>query len=346
MSATSYAVLTKTRSKFGKRLTDKDYTALLACQSVTEVMSYLKSYTHYSEALRDVNEREIHRGRLEALLRQNLFYEFGSLCRYDLGGIGTGFSKYVIQLIETEQIVRFLILLHANSTERFIYQFPAYFLKHTNIDINRLANTTSYEEFLSVISDSPYYSILNKFKPDETGMLEISKIENDLMEYVYKNVLTAISKNTKGQEQRELLSFFQTIIDYNNFSRILRLKKYYNLSPEEIKENLFTTFSTINPKVLDMMCNAESSAEVFSVMQNTHTGKLIDKLGYVYASDITPRVKYRLARKNMHFSNNPSVMMISYMFVTETELMNVISLIEGIRYKLDTKTIQSMLIYS
>ena len=68
MPSTSYAVLTKARSKFGKRLTEKDYSNLLACQNVTEVMSYLKSNTHYSAALRDINEREVHRGRLEVLL--------------------------------------------------------------------------------------------------------------------------------------------------------------------------------------------------------------------------------------------------------------------------------------
>ena len=345
MSATSYAVLTKARSKFGKRLTDKDYSGLLACQSVAEVMAYLKSYTHYSEALRDVNERDVHRGRLEALLRQNLFYEFDSLCRYDTG-LGSGFSTYVIGTIEVEQIVRFLILLHSNSTDKFIYQFPAYFLKHTDIDIKRLANATSYEEFLSVLSSSQYYSILKKYSPDEKGRLPISRIENDLNEYVYKNLLDTINKNTKGQERNELTSLFKTIIDYNVFSRILRLKKYYNLSPDAIKANLFTKYCDISPKIIDMMCAADSSAEIFSIMQSTHTGKLIDKIGYVYASDISPRVKYRIARKNMHFSNNPSVVMISYMFVSETELMNVISLIEGIRYKLDSRTIQSLLIYS
>ena len=93
------------------------------------------------------------------------------------------------------------------------------------------------------------------------------------------------------------------------------------------------------------MCKAESSGEVFTIMQSTNNGRLINKIGYVYASDISPRVKYRLARKNMRFSNNPSVVMISYMFVSETELMNIICLIEGIRYKLDTKKIQSLLIY-
>ena len=37
--------------------------------------------------------------------------------------------------------------------------------------------------------------------------------------------------------------------------------------------------------------------------------------------------------------------MISYMFLSETELMNIICLIEGIRYQLDTKIIQSLLIH-
>jgi V/A-type H+-transporting ATPase subunit C len=345
MAVTSFAVLTKARSKFGKRLTEKDYSNLLACQSVAEVMSYLKSYTHYSEALRDINERDVHRGRLEALLRQNLFYEFSALCRYDTG-MGTGFSEYVVQTIEVEQIVRFLVLLNSNSTDKFIYQFPAYFLKHTSIDINKLANAKNYEEFLKALSNSQYYSILKQFSPDEKGRLEISKIENKLNQYIYKNIMELIKKHTKGQERQELSSLFYSIIDYNIFSRILRLKKYYKLSPEAIKENLFLDFCDINSKAIDMMCRAESSGEVFSIMQSTHTGRLIDKIGYVYASDITPRVKYKLARKNMHFSNNPSVVMISYMFVTETELMNVISLIEGIRYKLDSKTIQSLLIYN
>lgn len=345
MAATSYAVLTKARAKFGKRLTEKDYQSLLSCQSVAEVMSYLKSYTHYSDALRDMNERDVHRGRLEALLKQYHFYEFDSLCRYNIG-LGDGFSDFIINVVEVEQIIRFIILLQSNSTDKFIYQFPAYFLKHTTIDINSLANAKTYDELLSILSTSEYYNILKEYKPDEKGRLRVSEIENRLNELVYSTLLEEIEKNTKGDEQEELFNLFSTLIDYNLFSRILRLKKYYNLPADEIKKNLFTKHSSISSKVIDMMCRAESSAEVFSIMQSTHTGKLISKIGYVYASDISPRIKYRISRKNMHFSNHPSVVMMSYMFVSGIELMNVVTLIEGIRYKLDSKTIQSLLIYS
>ena len=137
---------------------------------------------------------------------------------------------------------------------------------------------------------------------------------------------------------------FHTINDYSIFSKILRLKKYYNLSPEVIRTNLLPEYCDLSPKIIDKMCAAESSAEVFKIMQSKGCGRLISKIGYTYASDISPRVQYRLAKKNIHFSNNPSVVMISYMFLAETELMNIICLIEGIRYQLDTKTIQSLLI--
>jgi V/A-type H+-transporting ATPase subunit C len=36
--------------------------------------------------------------------------------------------------------------------------------------------------------------------------------------------------------------------------------------------------------------------------------------------------------------------MAAFMFLSETELMNVISLIEGVRYRLDPKHIRSLLI--
>lgn len=336
-------MLTKARAKFGKQLKERDYNNLLACQSVAEVMVYLKSHTHYAKVLADVNERDVHRGRLEMLLRQNLFNEFDALCRYD-SDVSTGFSQFVIEQTEVEQILRFLILLSSNSTEKFIFQFPAFFAKHTEIDINRLANAVDYNEFLAALSSSPFYKLLKDFKPDENGKLPVSEIEMKLYGYVYKNLLDLVLSKTKGQEKAELKSLFFTINDYMIFSRILRFKKYYDLPPEKIKENLFLRYTNISPRLLDAMCSAESTAEVFSIMQSSGTGRMINRIGYNYAGDIPPRVKYKLAKRNIHFSVNPSVVMISFMFTCETELMNIISLIEGIRYKVDTKTIKSLLI--
>lgn len=344
MSNTSYAVLAKARAKYGKFLSDRDYASLTACQSVTEVMVYLKSHTHFASALSDVNDRDVHRGRLEQLLRQYLFDEFDSLCRYD-SGISAGFSRYFVEKTEVEQIIRFLVLLNSNSTDKFIFQFPAFLSKHTEIDVNALANARDYNEFLAALSNTSYYELLKDYAPDEKGRLPVSQMEDVLYGHILRHMTELIRKKTKGSEQHELLTMFRTISDYSIFSRILRLKKYYQLSPEVIRANMLTEFSSLNPKIVDKMCEAQSSGEVFQIMQSTGCGRLIGKIGYKYASDITPRVKYRLAKKNIHFSNNPSVVMISFMFLSETELMNVISLIEGVRYQHDPKTIMSMIIH-
>lgn len=341
--STSYAVLAKARSKYGRFLSDRDYASLLACQSVAEVMVYLKSHTHFASVLDEVNERDVHRGRLEQLLRQYLFNEFDSLCCYD-SNVSEGFSRYVIERTEVDQIIRFLVLLNANATERFIFQFPNFLAKHSELDVYRLANAHDYNDFLEALRPTPYYDLLNPYKPDAKGILPVSDMENKLYQYILRDMMELINKKTRGSERRELKSMFMTMNDFSIFSRILRLKKYYHLPPDVIRANMLPEFSTLSPKLIDRMCEAETSAEVFQIMQSTRCGRMITKIGYNYASDITPRVQYKLAKKNIHFSNNPSVVMISFMFLSEIELMNVISLIEGIRYQLDQNTIQSLLI--
>jgi V/A-type H+-transporting ATPase subunit C len=67
---TSYAVYTRAKAKYGKRLKEKDYKALLNCRSVPDVMAYLKSNTHYIDAFGEANERGMRRGLFESLLRQ------------------------------------------------------------------------------------------------------------------------------------------------------------------------------------------------------------------------------------------------------------------------------------
>ena len=56
----------------------------------------------------------------------------------------TPFSRYVVEKTEVEQIIRFLVLLNSHSTEKFIFQFPAFLSKHTELDVNKMANARDY----------------------------------------------------------------------------------------------------------------------------------------------------------------------------------------------------------
>ena len=69
----SSAVISKARSKYGRRITDRDYKALIKCSNVAGVVNYLKNHTHYSDILNKINETEVHRGQLETLIKQKIF---------------------------------------------------------------------------------------------------------------------------------------------------------------------------------------------------------------------------------------------------------------------------------
>ena len=78
------AIIAKIKTKYGKRLTEKDYRAMVKCESVGDVVQYMKSYTHYQMFLDKVSN-DIHRGNLEQLIRERQFEELLTLCKYNQG---------------------------------------------------------------------------------------------------------------------------------------------------------------------------------------------------------------------------------------------------------------------
>ncbi len=341
--STTYAVMAKARAKYGKRLKDKDYKNLLGCKSVAEIMVYLKSYTHYANALKEINEHDVHRGMLEKLLKQNLYYDFSSLCSYETG-VGSTFSTYITRKTEVELLINYLTLLNSNSSKDFIFRFPAYFDKHASFDLNHIANAKSYDEFLTELEKSPYYSTLSKYKPYDNGILPLNKIENQLYSIVYKDLYNGINKNCPKVEQDELLSLFNAILDYENFIRIIRLKTYYNMTPLEIKANLLP-FGSLKENQTDALCNAQNAKEAFEVMCSFRQGYYINKSNDFKTNNLVQKIKHKKSVKNIYYSSSPAAVMISYMFATEIELSNITCLIEGARYNVDSKKIESLLIY-
>lgn len=344
-SYASNAIISKARTMYGKRLTAKDYTSLLSCGTVPEVLSYLKGHTKYAPLLNSISERDVHRGQLELILRQQLFYDFAALCRYEISS-GEHFSQYIIMRTEIEQIMHFLMLLNSGKAEEYLYALPMYFESHTTIDLKALAKARTYEEFLETLgTHNKYRSILSGYKPKNGEPLDMPAIENALYTHLYQTVFEIIDQFTKGKQKRELRHIFTSHIDLTNFVRILRLKKYYHLDSDKIKTQLLP-FGTLRDAQLEAMCRADSSKEVFAIMGNTAPGRMISKMEYNYAGEISERGKYDLGRKNIHFSSYPAVVLMSYIFLEEAELSNVVNIIEGVRYKVEPDTIKSLLIYS
>lgn len=339
----SGAVIAKIKSKYGKKIKYEDYRNLINSNSLSEVISYLKNNTYYKDALSQVNPDNVHRGQLELLLEQNLFYDLGALYKYETG-ITSYFGNFLKQNYEIKQIVRYLTFLGGGKHKDYFMEMPMYFDQYTEIDLERLSLSKNYDEFLDALKKSPYNGILKKFKPKKNENLKMPEIEDALYTYMYGEMYKVIENMTDRIEQQELRKMFDMIIDHLNFVRIIRLKGYYNQPPEEIKSHLLP-FGSLKEKQINLMLNAENDDEVIKIIDTLPQGKLFSKVDYNYIGATSVMVRYKLCKNNMYHSTSPSVIAISYFFLCLIELENIINIVEGVRYKLEKEQIDKLLVY-
>lgn len=338
----SNVVLSKARAMYGKRLIKQNYDDLLACQSVGEVAVYLKNNTVYGKVLSGIEESEIHRGQLEAKLRQKLLEDYASLCHYEIT-VGEHFAQYFIERNEIDQILHVILLLDAGMPEEYLFNMPSYLLRHTKIDLKSLSKIKNFEDLLRALGHTEYRRILDSFHPDENGWINYTGIESALYSYLYFNMFKIIQKYTRGETTTQLNDILKSFIDLTNFTRIVRLKISYHSDPEFIKKALFP-YGTFSERLLDKMIEAESEDEMTKVLETTEIGKRTMKFEHGYAGEIQRRMNFHNCHHYIDFSTHPSVVLISYIFTSEAEISDIITIVEGIRYRLATDEIKKLLI--
>ncbi|MBQ6570574.1 MAG: V-type ATPase subunit [Clostridia bacterium] len=334
------AVLTKSRCMYGKRLKEEDYNALCACRSVSEVAFYLKTRTHYSDALQNLDEGTVHRRKLEELLFIKEFEEFARLCRYEFAG-DEGFSEYIIMTVEIKEILRFLRLLFAGSPSEYLLSLPVYFASHSSVDLYALSRAKSFSEFLDIADRSRYRKAFRPFKGVENP--DFVSIEHALYGYMYSRLLEIVAARKSGDERAELENIFSTLLDTKNFLHIYRLKKYYNSDENIIRTLLFGGSHKIKKDIHEAMITAPDAQTVLDLMKTrTPYAKYFEEKG-VTPDNIYSRIKFHTAKKYIHYSVNPSVVMLSYIMLSQIELGNIVNIIECVRYGLPQEETAEMI---
>ena len=78
-------------------------------------------------------------------------------------------------------------------------------------------------------------------------------------------------------------------------------------------------------------------------MAKTSPGKRYLKNQEAFEDDIPLRVQYSTCRHAIHFSTHSPVVMLSYIFIKQAEIYDIINIIEGIRYQLPPSRISKLL---
>ena len=185
-----------------------------------------------------------------------------------------------------------------------------------------------YRKIIAFINDTGIKSYLNCFFIKRNLPVQALTAAADL--HYYTNLWKAGSRLLMGTNKSAAQAVNGTGIDMQNLIRIYREKKYYKQAAGSIYKYILPINYKVPPEIIISLTEAENEAAVTAVIKSTCYG--------AYFSD-TQRVEesfhealsaaHRRAQKKHRNSIAP---ILYYLYRKETELKNLISIYEGVKY--------------
>lgn len=339
------AVLAKVHALYGQRIKESDFTKLASCPDLAAVTSYLKNDTYYKESLLEVNEETVHRGQLESLLHKRVLGICLDLIRFSPED--HIFLTFYTRTNEIQQILIVLRYLSSGEMDRYINSMPLYFNRYMCFDLQEMSQIHSFHDLLSVLQKTPYYNVLLKHRPQSSESIEVPACERDLLAFFYSQLFATIDKNYRGAVKNQLLSIFSFQLDYHNISIIYRLKYFFHYSPQQILPLIVPGKTSLSKALYGRLMEAEDVTSFFQILEQKSS---LSREFLEHTPNELPHITHQLskmrkysAKKFFSFSHYPAVATISYLTLLETEVSNLIHIIEGIRYHVPPSEIQSSL---
>lgn len=334
---TANVIATKLRALYAKKLTVKDYEQLVNQYSIAGVINYLKNETPYKSALESCNENSIHRGQFELLLKIAIFEQYTKFIHYKLPD-EVNIFKYMILQNEMEQMVTAIRLFNIGKMQKYAVDLPVFLLKYTKMDLKKIASVQSYEDLVNIAKGTVYYEPLKICRP-ENGKIDVVRCETELRKAFYKTILSKINK--KDERTKSAILF---TIEIFNISIIYRLKKYFNKEKKYIKKCLMPFYLNLNESIIDKMIDVDDVDELCDIIYSTKYKRYFQGEDLSNINLISDKILYDVLSKNIKFSNSCQYTMICYIYLTDIELKNIITIIECISYKFSPEEIKKLLV--
>lgn len=335
------AAISKARAMYGKRLSPADWENLLSCFTLKEAAAYLKTNTAYQDVLSKATSEEIHRHELERLLQERLVQESFKLSRYNVSDTWNS-SHYILSFLEIDQVLSAVIRVISNENNYVFHEPNRSLDAMSRLDQRSLDKADSFSEILEAIKDTPFYSILKPFSFEGEKQENYTRLEHALQVYAYGRMYEYIVQNAPKSAQEPLRDLLDVVMDLTNYSRILRMKRYFKVPQEEVQQKLFP-FGRIKPEQLRQMIGAETEEQIMKIMEQTGTGKRTLSIEHSTTDELMLIARHRICRRNMAYSQEASVVMLSYIFFLQAELNGLVHIIEGVRYGVPKAEIRRIL---
>ena len=339
MRYASNAVLAKARAMYAGRITPEEYDALVSCKSLPELIGLLQRRKRYAASFEKAPST-ITPAQAEELLRLSVYEQLAILGRYEISERNTFFRFYIVKR-EIEQILRCIRLLIGGRAQEYLTELPPFFNHLTEINLIRLAEANSIEDVLQVLKGTPYQRILSPYAPIYKEKGVYLQIEAAFHEYLFRFLFDSARRDKSDEKQME--EALRLYVDTEYIIALYRLKKMHAGDEKIYSAYLVKNHTAFSKTQVESLQRARDEKEFMAALAKTAYGEALKALDYGDTEKVISEYICEKYRKGLRFYTDPAAVMVCYMFLAENETMNIIRIIEGIRYQISANEIKGVL---
>lgn len=343
LNAQYSAISAKLKAMHGTYLTMQDYEQLLTKHTVGDVCAYLKNNTGYRKVLRNVNDREIHRLDLEVHLQRELREEYKRMYNF----MNLSQRKMLRFWFEREEIefmkrgLRYIFNGEKRGIPNFQDTITPFFREHTKIDLEAMEKARGFAEFAEACKDTIYYDILKRATAVEADIFGVVML---LDSFYYQSLWASKEKYMSTEDARYFSEYVGRNIDMLNILWIYRSKKYFNIDSEMIYTYLIPVRYRLSEQDIIKMVEASDFEQVEEYAAKTAYAGLFQRVGDgFFIEESHTKMIYRISKKIYKVAPLSMAAVFAYFNLKQTEIRNLKTIIEGIRYSFNSDAIKEHL---
>lgn len=323
-------LIAKLKGMNAKNLNSKDFEELLKQNNIVSINSILKAKSYHLKNLDDNSSREEIENELDNILIDDIEKIEKYLSNKD--------KEILFNCVVDYEIKVFMDILKKIKYGKIEQNKIDNINKWTSKIFNKLqgiARVNNINEIKIYSKKTAFENIINSFL--DTNNIEESNLfllEMQLDKFYFENLFN----NLNTESSKKLIG---TKIDLENIIWIYRMKKYYNMTEEEIKKYIIEV--DYNLKCLNELIAIDDYKQIIEFLKKTKYKEIFETENE-NLEILIRKYMYNQYKKTFRQAKYDISTVISYLGMDKNQIENIINIVGGVEYKIDKQKIQEKII--
>ncbi len=330
------AVAAKVRAMYGCRMTPEDYRQLMSQRTIPQAAAFLAGHRGYRDSLYGLPAQDIHREQLELALRRTYMDEYRRIFSF-LTMEDKELLRFPIYRAEKEAILTSMRRLSSRHMLEPEATWAPLLRSRSRLSLTELSQARSFQDIADAASGTIYASALQR-SGIGGGTPSMAFVDNLLLVTYYAHLYKVLGRNYAGDTKKIIKQSLDQETDLLNLVLFLRLKKHF--SQDDVRSYSFPLpCSHRLPKShVEALLGAKDYDEAMELVYAGPYGDLFRSIEPTGLEAYLYTLQFRFDRRQLRAATPTIYTPIAYLGLKETELRNIISIIECIRYGVEPQS--------